>query len=58
MKRTAQKSGDRQRVAAVAKRVTRRKKLVIAFVLFFAMAVLWIRVFVGKGGPKAASAEY
>ncbi|MGA2915081.1 MAG: hypothetical protein ABSE89_03550 [Sedimentisphaerales bacterium] len=61
MKQMPQKSvdrpaGSRQRVAAEARKTSQRKKLAIAFVLFFMMAVLWVRIFVIKGGPKTASA--
>ena len=55
MKQTAQKSNVRQRAAA-AKIAAQRKKLTVAFFLFFVMAVLWMRILVGKGGPKTASA--
>jgi hypothetical protein len=55
VKQTVQKSSDRQRAIA-ARGVAQRKKLAVAFLLFFVMAILWVRVFVGKGGPKTASA--
>jgi len=55
VKQTAQKSNVRQRAAA-AKIAAQRKKLTVAFFLFFVMAVLWMRILVGKGGPKTASA--
>lgn len=55
MKQIVQKSGDRQK-AVTARRAAHRKKVVIALALFFITAILWIRVFIDKGGPKTASA--
>jgi len=55
MKQMTQKITDRRRAAA-AKSVAGRKKLAIALLLFSVMAVLWVRLFVGRGGPKTASA--
>jgi hypothetical protein len=55
MKQTAQKITDRHRAAA-AKSVAGRKKLAIALLLFSVLAVLWVRLFAGRGGPKTASA--
>jgi hypothetical protein len=55
VKQTVNKSNDRQR-AVVTNSTARRKKLIVAFLLFFVMAVLWIRAFVWKGKPESASA--
>jgi hypothetical protein len=55
VKQAPPKNVDRQRVAA-ARKASQQKKLVIVFILFAAMAVLWIRFFVSKGGPKTVKA--
>jgi hypothetical protein len=55
MKQTVQKSNNRQKTAAV-KSTAQQKKLLIAVGLLFVMAVLWMRVFMNKGGPKTAVA--
>lgn len=55
MKQIVNKSNERQRAETV-KSTAHHKKLVIAFLLFLVMAGLWIKVFMGKGKPKTASA--
>jgi hypothetical protein len=55
VKQTAQKSSNGRRAAA-ARSAAGRKKFAVALLLFFVMAVLWVRAFVGRGGPKTASA--
>ncbi len=50
-------AGSRQRVAAQARKSSQQKKLAIVFLLFFVMAVLWVRMFVLKGTPKTAKAD-
>jgi hypothetical protein len=50
-----QKAVERKKAAA-AKAALQRKKVVIAVVLLAVMAVLWIKLFVGKSAPKAAKA--
>ena len=55
MKQTPQKGVDRQR-AAIARKAAQQKKLVIVLILFAAMAVLWVKFFISKGGPKTAKA--
>lgn len=52
---TAHRGNDRQKAAAV-RSAAQRKKLAIAILLLLVMAVLWMRVFAGKGGPNTASA--
>ncbi len=54
MKQAVQKISDRQKTAA--RIATGRKKLAIALFLFAIMVVFWAKVFMGKGGPKTASA--
>jgi hypothetical protein len=54
MKLPANKT-DRQRTA-ITRNAVHRKKLIVAIVLFSIMAVLWVRVFVGKSKPAAVSA--
>ncbi|MDD5134195.1 MAG: hypothetical protein PHP01_02135 [Phycisphaerae bacterium] len=55
MRQTPQKTVDRKR-AASANIALQRKKLVVALVLLAVMGVLWLRVFVGKSTPQAATA--
>jgi hypothetical protein len=55
VKQTVQKGSDRQKAAA-ANIAVQRRKLAVAGILFFVMAVLWVKVFVSKSGPKAAQA--
>ena len=55
MRQAPQKTVDRKKAAA-AKNALQRKKLAIAVVLLAVMAVLWIKLFAGKGKPRAASA--
>jgi hypothetical protein len=50
-----QKAVERKKAAA-AKMALQRKKVVIAMVLLAVMAVLWMKLFVGKLAPKAAKA--
>ncbi len=55
MKQAVHKSNERQRAEA-AKSTANRKKVMVVFILFLVMAALWIKAFMGKGKPKAASA--
>lgn len=55
MRQIPQKAVERKKAAA-AKMALQRKKVVIAMVLLAVMAVLWIKLFVGKSAPKAARA--
>jgi hypothetical protein len=50
-----QKTVDRKRAVAV-KNSSQRKKLIFALALLAVMGVLWLRLFISKGKPQAASA--
>lgn len=55
MRPVPQKNVDRKR-AVVVKNSSQRKKLILAIALLAVMGVLWLRLFVSKGKPQAASA--
>lgn len=48
--------GNRQKALIEVRKSAQRKKIGIVAVLFVVMAVLWIRLFLLKGGPKQISA--
>ncbi len=55
MKQPVLKNIDRQKAAA-ARNAAHRKKVIAALLLLVVMALLWVRIFSGKGKPAAVSA--
>ncbi len=56
MKQTSLKGAERQKAVTAARKASQQKKLVMVFGLFAVMAILWIKFFIGKDGPKTADA--